>query len=216
MIAELRPQPSVPATIRKIRAPYQPPAPKPDTYDAADVRAAPALTPETPNAVLARPIVAPLATERYKVQFTITRATRDQLRGIQALMRHSIPDGDVAEIFARALSLLLHDLQRKRLAATANPREQQQTPNRSRHIPSAVKREVWRRDGGQCAFVGSNTRCPERGFLEFHHRMPYAAGGGATVENIELRCRAHNAYEATLFFGRGGEEVAREVSPPWG
>ena len=36
--------------------------------------------------------------------------------------------------------------------------------------------------------------------LEYHHRHPFAAGGKATVENIELRCRAHNAYEAQLFF----------------
>jgi hypothetical protein len=31
--------------------------------------------------------------------------------------------------------------------------------------------------------------------------------GAATVENIELRCRAHNAYEARLFFG---PDVVRE------
>ena len=43
--------------------------------------------------------------------------------------------------------------------------------------------------------------------LEFHHKEPYAAGGAATVENIELRCRAHNVYEARLFFGN---EVVRE------
>jgi hypothetical protein len=31
--------------------------------------------------------------------------------------------------------------------------------------------------------------------------MPYAAGGRTTLENIELRCRAHNSYESELFFG---------------
>jgi hypothetical protein len=43
---------------------------------------------------------------------------------------------------------------------------------------------------------------------------PYAAGGEATVENIQLRCRAHNAYEAELYYGTGGlfggEGVVRE------
>lgn len=33
------------------------------------------------------------------------------------------------------------------------------------------------------------------------HVEPFAAGGAATVENIELRCRPHNAHEARLFFG---------------
>jgi len=39
--------------------------------------------------------------------------------------------------------------------------------------------------------------------LEFHHLDPYAIGGEATVENISLRCAAHNAYEAELVFGPG-------------
>jgi hypothetical protein len=34
-----------------------------------------------------------------------------------------------------------------------------------------------------------------------HHTAPYAAGGDATVATIELRCRAHNLYEAALDFG---------------
>jgi hypothetical protein len=34
-----------------------------------------------------------------------------------------------------------------------------------------------------------------------HHRVPYADDGAASVENIELRCRAHNQYEAEQWFG---------------
>ena len=64
-----------------------------------------------------------------------------------------------------------------------------------------MRRQVWARDGGRCAFLGKIGRCAERGFLEFHHVVPFAAGGAATVENIELRCRAHNAHEAELFLG---------------
>ena len=33
-----------------------------------------------------------------------------------------------------------------------------------------------------------------------HHVVPYAVGGEATIANIQLRCRAHNGYEADLFF----------------
>jgi 5-methylcytosine-specific restriction endonuclease McrA len=73
----------------------------------------------------------------------------------------------------------------------------------SRRIPAAVKREVWKRDGGQCAFVGTSGRCAERGGLEFHHRVPFAAGGESTVANVAVMCRRHNAYEADQFFGAG-------------
>jgi hypothetical protein len=71
---------------------------------------------------------------------------------------------------------------------------------------------VGRRDGGQCAFVsGDGHRCTERTFLEFHHILPYAKGGPATVENISLRCRRHNQYEAELVFGPHGTPVVREA-----
>ena len=32
-------------------------------------------------------------------------------------------------------------------------------------------------------------------------------GGEATIDNIQLRCRAHNVYEAALFFGIGTSEA---------
>ena len=99
------------------------------------------------------------------------------------------------------MTLLLADLERTKLAATQRPRATRTSSHRSRHIPAAVRRKVWARDGGHCAFVGTNGRCAERGFLEFHHVAPYAAGGRTTVENLELRCRSHNAYEAEQYFG---------------
>jgi hypothetical protein len=79
-----------------------------------------------------------------------------------------------------------------------------------------VKREVWRRDEGRCAFIGTRGRCTERGFLEYHHVQPYAAGGSATAANIQLRCRAHNMYEASLFFGSEFPERVREARCAYG
>jgi hypothetical protein len=51
---------------------------------------------------------------------------------------------------------------------------------------------------------------PGRGFLEYHHVVPFADGGETTVANLELRCRAHNAYETQRWAGDGGGEIARE------
>jgi hypothetical protein len=62
---------------------------------------------------------------------------------------------------------------------------------------------VWVRDLGRCAFVAPDgRRCGERAFVQFHHVKPYAVGGEATVDGIELRCGRHNRYEARLFFAR--------------
>jgi hypothetical protein len=101
--------------------------------------------------------------------------------------------------------------------ASAVPRPPAVVLKRSRHIPARVRRAVWRRDGGRCAFVARNgRRCAERAFLEFHHRDPYAIGGEATLANISLRCRAHNAHEADLVFAPGGLAPGRVGPIPRG
>ena len=135
------------------------------------------------------------------MQFTVSRETYEKLRQAQDLLQHTIPTRDPAAIVERALTLLLADAQRTKFASTPRPRAPQAAGPRSRRIPASVRREVWKRDGGRRAFVGANGRCPERGFLEFHYVVPYADGGSATVENLELRCRAHNAYEAARWSG---------------
>ena len=63
--------------------------------------------------------------------------------------------------------------------------------------------------------MGANGRCTERGFLEFHHIVPYAVGGEATVEAIALRCRAHNQYEAEQDFGSRQPLLVWECCGPW-
>jgi hypothetical protein len=145
--------------------------------------------------------VKPLTTERYKVQFTIGRETHDRLRRAQDLLRHQVPTGDPAAIFEKALTLLVAQLERAKLGKTERPHHARATRPGARHVPAAVRRAVWARDQGRCAFEGTRGRCRETGFLELHHLVPFAAGGATTVENLELRCRAHNQYEATLVFG---------------
>jgi hypothetical protein len=150
-----------------------------------------------------RAIVQPLAEDRYEIRFTVDGVTRDKLRRAQDLLRHAIPNGDPAAIFDRALGALLEKIAKEKLAQTNSPRSSIAQPSSgSRHVPAAVKRAVWLRDEGRCAFLSnSGRRCSARGFLEFHHVKPYAIGGEATKDNIELRCRPHNAYEADVFYG---------------
>jgi 5-methylcytosine-specific restriction endonuclease McrA len=202
VVAALRPRPDAAATVRKL------PEPRPRvTTTAVPTRSATlnvARSADVPAITLSAKHVAetrPLAPERYKVQFTVARETYDKLRRAQDLLRHTIPNGDPAIIFDRALTLLIAEVERTKLAATRQPRPSRKAAGDSRHIPAAVKRTVWTRDGGRCAFVGTSGRCTETGFLEFHHVVPYAAGGEAVSENLELRCRSHNAYEAEQFFG---------------
>jgi hypothetical protein len=72
----------------------------------------------------------------------------------------------------------------------------------SRYVPRPVLREVYARDAGQCTYVSaSGRRCAARGFLEVHHHLAFARGGEASVDNLQLTCRAHNFLLAERDFG---------------
>jgi len=201
LVAAIRPIAAVPSAIRKL--PQAKPLSanevvEPIAPSAPDARAsAPTPTLEVqqiPERPPAPSIVRPLAPERYKVQFTIGPETHRQLRVLQDLMRHVVPDGDIAVIFDRAIASLLRDVERRTFAGVQRPRSTNKVANTTgRHIPAAVKRQVWARDDGRCAFVGAKGRCEERGFLEFHHLVAFAEGGATTTENLQLRCRSHHA-----------------------
>jgi hypothetical protein len=214
LVAALTPKPDAPTVVRRLAA-----APAPlsrpsvsmlDTPTTGDAPAsADAARVDVPAVRMPQARVSPLAPDRYRLQVTLTGATHDKFRRAQALLRHAVPTGDAAEILDRALTLLVEQLERQRCAKTSRPRTSAQPESRSRSIAAAVKRHVWQRDGGRCAFVGAEGRCRETAFLEFHHVEPYAVGGNSTADNIELRCRAHNTHEARLFFGAERSERAR-------
>ena len=186
LIAAMRPRPPVPSVVRRLPEPKSAAAGvAPGISVEIGAAAVPAgdeaevHVPATPRPAPA--VILPLAPERYKVQLTIGRATHDKLRDVQDLLRHVVPNGDPAAIFDRALTVLLRDLGRRKLAQVERRRPVRPSHTRSRHVPAAVRREVWERDAGRCAFVGTDGRCRERGFLEFHHVIPFAEGGETTA-----------------------------------
>jgi len=160
----------------------------------------------------------PEQTTEYRITLTFDAATWGELETARDLLRHSIPDGNLNLVMARAVRELADRLATRkhggfrRMDALAEATKAQNPDaardpdrlgdsrsrdleRRHRRISAGVRRAVWARDQGRCAFVAaSGRRCPERGRLEFHHRRPVRAGGVATLENIELRCRAHNAH----------------------
>ncbi|MGQ0548163.1 MAG: HNH endonuclease [Armatimonadota bacterium] len=231
LVARLRLQPPVPDLIRKLPTrtasmgaqgveAQQAPSGSEDHGTSDILLPVPLVSMAAAAQPARRAVVSPLAPERYKIQFTADAELHAKLREAQALLRHQIPDGDLEQIFDRALEALLGQLRKQKLAAAARPRQSRlQTSEfepsslpRSRRIPAAVRRIVWARDGGHCAFVSTDgRRCAETAFVEFHHVVPYGRGGTSSVNNIQLRCRAHNAYEAERHFGRWDAAGVREV-----
>jgi hypothetical protein len=152
----------------------------------------------------------PLSPGRFALQVTIGQSTHDKLRHAQALLRHRIPSGDIAEVLDCALEALVQQLEKRKCAATDTPRQRRSAAN-GRYVPAEVRRAVWQRDGGQCTFVSDRGhRCEARAFLEFDHVDPVARGGQTTAERMRLRCRAHNQYAAECTFGAGFMRRKRE------
>jgi hypothetical protein len=215
LLASWFPQPDVLASVRKLpsrvvvieaAAPCEVTAPPPGPLvatsstitDAGGVGGISSVLPSKPA------LVRPLAPERYEIRFTAAAETRDLLREAQDLLGHAVPTGDLAAVFHRALTVLVADLKRRKFGSTSRPRPGHESNSGSQTVPAAVRRDVAARDASRCAFVSKDGhRCGARRFLEFHHVVPRAVGGAATVENIQLRCRAHNGHEVDLFFGPG-------------
>lgn len=130
IVARLAPKPDAVTMIRRVPAltPLRAPAPDPLADNAlaasqsvsavSTLPASPTPVPQTP----ARPVIAPLSPERFKLQVTISQAAHDDLRQLQDLMRHTIPSGDAARIVERALKVLLKEVLRRKCGIVDRPR----------------------------------------------------------------------------------------------
>jgi hypothetical protein len=168
------------------------------------------LVPEPPDAEVApkspRPAdgtgrLAPLSPERFALQVTIGEATQQKLLRAQALLRHQVPSGDLAEVLDRALDALLDRVERRKFGKTRSPRVAKAC-SEGRYVPRDARRQAVARDGMQCSFVAEDgRRCEETGFLEIDHVVPVARGGSAS-EGVRVLCRSHNQFEAERILGR--------------
>ena len=134
---------------------------------------------------------------------------------MKELLSHSIPSGDDVEVLARCLDMAIAALEKRKfgVGSRASTSSKASKPG-SRHVPFAVRRAVLARDGHQCSYrSASGKRCSARKLLEFHHTgREFARGGEATLDNLALRCRAHNQYEAEQSYGARFMEEKREAA----
>ncbi|HEU5058716.1 MAG TPA: hypothetical protein VFU21_19420 [Kofleriaceae bacterium] len=176
LVAELAPRPDVSSRVRALpeqvamaeRVAMAEQVPGGPEHAPGRVPAAPAAR---------RSVVAPLAPRRYEIRVTVDEGTHEVLCQLQDLLSHAVPDRDPATIISRALGELLERTLARKVGATRRPRAARSPRRRSRHIPAAVRRKVWERDGARCAFVdGEGRRCSATGSLEFHHVDNWTTG----------------------------------------
>ena len=173
LVAEISPKPDVAPTIRKLPA-----SPKAQTTPAAQLRpdavASPCPTPANAD------VVKPLAPARYKIQFTASAELKDKIHRLRALMRSSVPDGDLAAIISRHFAVVtLHSgpgqarSQRARRAPMHLRGRTRKTVQRARQARIPPRRALWpwRRpqpgerqdDVSRAQRVSSRARLRERG-----------------------------------------------------
>ncbi|ABS27584.1 HNH endonuclease [Anaeromyxobacter sp. Fw109-5] len=149
----------------------------------------------------------------WSLRVTIDRGCKEDLETLTALLSHKIPDGDLAAVLREAICCAIEthgkrkgavapQLQRQR-KADRDPRPSAEPAAPTSTIPAIVRREVWKRDGGRCAWVAPDgRRCDSRWQLELDHIQPQALGGPSTVENLRVACKSHNLLHAEQTYGR--------------
>ena len=202
MLARLAPRADLPERLERV-AGQAVLVPEPPRGDGA------AVVPEPPAEPPTRRTVAPLAPERFALQLTIGEATQRKLLRAQALLRHQVPSGDLAEVLDRALDALLDRVEGRKFGKARAPRAAKMYVDR-RYVPRDARRQAVARDGMQCSFVAEDgRRCEETGFLELDHVVPVTRGGSASAENLRVLCRAHNQYQAERILGREAVQAGR-------
>lgn len=226
LLAERFPQPDVPSRLRPV-------VPNPERFEASELSPGTVETlagaPRVPHSAAEEPCSEPqvrmekpripprltaIAPKRFTLQVTLSQEAHDSLCHAQALLRHQVPSGDLSEVLERIIKIAEKQLEKRKFAATDRPHNNKLgSGNNPRHVPAHVKRAVWKRDGGRCAFVSdAGHRCSSRDRLEFDHVQEVARGGRATVLGIRLLCRAHNQFMAERTFGTEFMEQKRRCA----
>jgi len=165
------------------------------------------------EAVAARRIRAGRATCRFPCILGMVARGELHLSGIHQLAGH-LTDENYEEVLQRARHRSMREIER--LIAEISPKPDVPTSIRAlpireteNHLPVATASASAPSGQPSRTFPTSAkqtpravpNRCSSTWLVEFHHRIPYARGGTHDIDNIELRCRAHNQYEAELGYG---------------
>lgn len=111
--------------------------------------------------------------------------------------RHELIDAEVVEVpCGRRLTRKVFRFFLHPIAAKAAKVEHELSI--TRQIPTAVKVEVWKRDGGKCVQCGAMDN------LHFDHDVPFSKGGSSiTAANVKLMCARHNLQKSDKIISLG-------------
>jgi 5-methylcytosine-specific restriction endonuclease McrA len=209
LAAALRPRPAPPDLLRRLP---QPPADSTSTPQLMLAVPVPEVGSGPEPQIQARPVpirpakLDPISETQHVLRVTVPQAFVDDLEAVRDALSHVIPDRKLDKVLHECIRRTLEQHARRRTGSDkttgskAGKTDRKAQP-RGRYLPVEVRRQVWQRDEGRCAFVSADgRRCGATYKLEFHHVHPFAKGGAATVDNIAVRCAMHNGFHAAMDF----------------
>ena len=141
--------------------------------------------PPEPAREPARTVVEPLTSTVSRIHVTVSRALVAKLKRARAGQSHVQPGATDEQVIDAALDLLLAQQEKRRAS-----------------VPPRVKREVRRRDAGQCQWkLDSGGVCGSEVRAEIDHVVPRGRGGPSTVDNCRVLCDVHNREAARQVYG---------------
>lgn len=151
--------------------------------------------------------IKPVNAREFALNATVDQDFVDALEEARDLYSHTFPSGELVEVLRRGLQLAVEEKRRKKFAKTKSPRASR--ADAEVLLTAAVKREVWERDGGRCAWTYPDGRvCRSRWMIEFGHIVSPKHGGSSKADNVRLECREHNEQHARDVFG---DELIDEI-----
>jgi 5-methylcytosine-specific restriction endonuclease McrA len=177
-----------------------PPAKSPVPIQAGELKAE-VTVPDIPRSGGSAPdaVIAPAS--RVRLGFTADNDFLLMVDRLRALRRHVFPEGRLEDLLNEAVSTLLDKVDPERRVSRARTKKGNSTGT-TRWISAALKAEIWKRDGGRCAYLSDDgRRCESRDCLEYDHIVPWADGGLSSVDNLRLLCRPHNLRLGRRKFG---------------
>jgi hypothetical protein len=213
--------------------------------DDAPDRRAPAPRPTSPSEPRRAAELRAMSATEWSLRVTIDDALKADLETLVSLLSHS-KGSDLAAVLREAVRCAIEKHGKRKGAVeparvgTRRPtppdsadasRARDGVPDRandalaakrvsarswSRFVPASVRREVWHRDGGCCAWTGPDgRRCGSRWKVELDHVDPFGIAGPCTdPSKLRLLCARHNAYYAEQVYGREHMERYRSPRPP--
>ena len=144
--------------------------------------------------------IKPVSPENLEFRFTAPVELLEKINELKALLAHSHPDANLAELFALTVDLGIEHFKKKRSGKTQKPSPEKGDPPvapkvaaNERYVPAQLKREIWQEE--KCE------NCGGKYALEIDHRKPFAQGGATNSENLRLLCKSCNQRAAIVTFG---------------